>query len=257
MAIPSREQDRERLEQEIRTDRYRTLLDGLRRSNPFFRQFATWIDVVAFMRNRAWKDPSKDVVLHSLLAAHSEDEDPRWRAILLAIFWSGLESIHFQRRSWNQDDEDRWQEIVWTFLELLCRIDISRRPARLAQKVLNDTVRRYYQEARRHFSCRDIEVLVEPEEIECAAGAVCDNAFAAFENREEKEPEIRRLREHLEGGRISEEAFMSLVGTKVYGNSLADYARQTGVDYQVAKKRRQRAEAAIARFEVKKRSGLA
>lgn len=233
------------------------LLDDLRRSHPFFRQFAAWMDVVAFMRDRSWKDPSKDEVLRPIFTAHSEDEDHRWRAILLAIFWSGLESIHFQRRGWNQDDEDRWQEVVWTFLELLCRIDLSRRPARLAQKVLNDTVRHYYHEVRKRLSCGDLEVLVEPGEIECVAGAICENAFAAFEDREEKEPEIRRLREHVEAGRISEEAFMLLVGTKVYGNSLADYARETGLDYQVAKKRRQRAEATIARFEVKQRSGLA
>jgi len=60
---------------------------------------------------------------------------------------------------------------------------------------------------------------------------------------------VERLREHMEAGRISDADFLLLVGTKVYGNSLADYAREVGIDYQVAKKRRQRAEARIKRFE--------
>ena len=249
MVCPSRERDRAQLEQEIQTDRYQTLLKDFGRRYPFFRQFTTWVDVVAFMRNGTWKDLCKDEVLRPIFAAHSKDEDPRWRAILLAIFWSGLESIHFQRRGWNSDDEDRWQEIAWTFLELLCRVDLTRRPARLAQKILNDTVQHYYDEIRKTLSRRNLEVLAGPEEIELTAGGTCDKAFAAFEIREEKEPEIRRLREHMEAGRISDADFLLLVGTKVYGNSLADYAREVGIDYQVAKKRRQRAEARIKRFE--------
>lgn len=245
---PSRQQDRARLEQEIQTDRYQTLMEDIGRRYPFFRQFTSWVEVVAFMRKGTWKDLSKDQVLRPILAAHSTDEDPCWRSILLAIFWPGLESIHFQRCGWNLDDEDRWQEIVWTFLELLCRVDLTRRPARLAQKILNDTVQHYYHDIKRDFPRRDFEVLAGPEEIEFASGGVYDKGIAAFELREEKEPEIQRLREHLEAGRLSESDFHVLVGTEVYGLSLADSARLMGLDYELAKKRRQRAQAVLRRF---------
>ena len=246
---PSRQQDRAQLEQEIQTDRYQMLLKDLARRYPFFRQFAVWAEVVAFMRIGTWKDAAKDEVLRPIFAAHSSDEDPRWRAILLSIFWPGLESIHFQRRGWNQDDEDRWQEIVWTFLELLCQVDLSRRPARLAQKILNDTVQHYYREAKREFRRRDFEIRAESDEIEFASGEVYDKSLAAFEFREAKEPEIRRLREHLEAGRLSESDFHVLIGTEVYGLSLADSARLAGLDYELAKKRRQRAQAVLRRFK--------
>ncbi len=73
--------------------------------------------------------------------------------------------------------------------------------------------------------------------------------FARIELREAQE----RLREHLNAGRITEADFLLLIGTRVYGKSVADCARETGLDYQVAKKRRQRAEAAIGRFEEEKR----
>ena len=249
MASPSREQDRARLEQEIQTARYQKLLQDLGRRDPFFRQFAAWVDVIAFMRSGTTKDLRKDEVLRPILTAHTEDEDPRWRTILLAIFWSGLESIHFQRRGWDSDDDDRWQTIVWAFLKIIHRIDEKRRPARLFQKILNDTVQHYYDEIKKAWPRSSHEVLAGPEEIEFFAGGTYDMGFAIFEFREEKEPEIRRLREHMEAGRISDADFLLLVGTKVYGASVSDYAREVGMDYQVAKKRRQRAEATIKRFE--------
>ncbi len=42
------------------------------------------------------------------------------------------------------------------------------------------------------------------------------------------------------------EQFDLLVGTRVYDSPLADYARKAGLDYELAKKRRQRAEARIS-----------
>jgi len=245
----SKERDRAQLEQEIETSGYQMLLRNLHRRNSFLRQFASWADVIAFMRSGTTKDLRKDEVLRPILTAHAEDKDPRWRTLLLAIFWLGLESIHFQRRGWDSDDDDRWQTIVWTFLKIIHRLDVKRRPARLFQKILNDTVQHYYDEIKKVWPRSSHEVLAGPEEIESFAGGTYDIGIAIFEFREEKGPEIRRLREHMEAGRISDADFLLLVGTKVYGASLSDYARELGIDYQVAKKRRQRAEATIKRFE--------
>jgi hypothetical protein len=72
-----------------------------------------------------------------------------------------------------------------------------------------------------------------------------------MELREAQELEIRRLREHQEAGRITEADYLLLVGTRVYGKPVVDYAREMGLAYQTAKKRRQRAEAAIRRFQEK------
>ena len=63
--------------------------------------------------------------------------------------------------------------------------------------------------------------------------------------REVQEAEIKKLRGHLKQGLISEADFYLLVGTRLYGESLADCARKAGLGYQAAKQRRQRAEAAI------------
>lgn len=252
MASDSRDRDRERLEQELKGDEYENLLRDLQRKEPFLRQFKTWADVLGFMRTGTSRDPRKDEILRPVFRAHDGDQDPRWRAILLAIFWPGLESIHFQKRSWDPDPDERWQNVTWTFLQVLCRVDVKRRPDRLVQKVFNDTVHHLHDEYRRVWDRGKREFAAEPEEIDVLIGGVDGIDTAGIELREAQEIEINRLRAHLEAARITEADFLLLVGTRVYGQSVADYAREAGLDYQVAKKRRQRAEAAIRRFEEKR-----
>lgn len=225
------------------------MLRDLQRRNPFLRQFATWADVIAFMREGTSRDPRKDEVLRPLFAAHAADEDPRWRTILLVIFWPGLLSIHWKKRFWDRDPEDLWHNIAWTFLEVLCRIDVKLRPNQLVQKVINDTTHHLHDEYLCLWDSAKGEFAVEPEVLEALADIVEVNLTAGIELQEAQELEIRRLREHLEAGRITEADYLLLVGTRVYGKSVADYAREKGLAYQAVKKRRQRAEAAIRGFE--------
>lgn len=253
MAIPSRDRDRERLEQQLQTDECRNLLQRLQKKEPFYREFGTWADVIAFMRRGTSVDSRKDDVLRPIFEAHAKEEDPRWRAVLLAIFWPGLESIHFQKRGWDADPDERWQNITWTFLQVLWRVNVKRRPSRLVQKVFNDTVHYLHDEYRRIWNRTNREFTADPEAIEALAGGVEGIDFASIDLRDAQEIEIERLREHTDAGRISEADLLLLIGTRVYGKSVADYAREVGMDYQVAKKRRQRAEAAIRRIEEEKR----
>ncbi len=249
MASVSRERDRARLEQELQTDDYQHLLGRLQRNELFFQQFGTWADVIAFMRSGTSSDPRKDDILRPIFEAHTEDQDSRLRAVLLVIFWPGLESIHFQKRGWDPDPHERWQNITWAFLQVLCRIDLSKRPDRLVQKVFNDTVHRLFDEYRRTWNRTNHELATDPEELNALAGDTEGIDLVGIELREAQESAIQRLREHLEADRISEADFLLLIGTRVYGKSVVDYAREVGLDYQVAKKRRQRAEAVISRFE--------
>ena len=237
------------LERELAGHAYGELLNRLKQGNPFFHRFRTWTEVLAFMRHGTSQDPEKDEILRPIFLAHQEDADPCWRAILLAIFFPALESIDRQKRSWDQDREELWQNIVSTFLGVVCRIDIHKRPDRLVQKVFNDTVHRLHDEYRRIWRRSKCEVSVELHELDELAGQIEGIDLAAIERREAQEAEVQRLRRHLEKGRISEKDFMLLTGTRVYGKSLADYAREMGMDYQVAKKRRQRAEDAIRDHE--------
>lgn len=245
----SERNDRERLEQELEGSAYQTLLRKLQQKHLFLRRFRTWADVIAFMRNGTSTDPRKDEILRPIFEAHAKDKDPRWRAVLLAIFWPGLESIHFQKRGWDQDSDERWQNIMWTFLQVLCRIDVKRRRDRLVQKVFNDTVHHLHDDYRREWLHADREVATDPVELTALAGVAEGIDFEGMDLREACGKQIDRLRGHLDAGRITEADFLLLIGTRLYGQSISEYARGAGLNTEAAKKRRQRAEAAIRRHE--------
>lgn len=253
MTGPSRHCDCEQLEQELNGSAYNGLLQKLQQKHLFLGCFRDWRQVIAFMRNGTSSDPRKDEILRPIFEAHAEDGDPHWRTILLVIFWPGLESIHYQKRGWDLDPDERWQNIVWTFLQVLCRVDVMQRRDRLVQKVFNDTVHHLYDEYRHAWERAKREVATDPEEINALAGGIEGIDFAGIERREAQEIEIKRLREHAEAGHISEADFLLLVGTRVYGQSIAEYASEAGLGYHAAKKRRQRAETVIRRFEEEKR----
>jgi hypothetical protein len=255
MATASRDQDYGLLERELQSGEYDGLLRVLQRTEPFLRQFATWADVIAFMRAGTSRDPRKDEVLRPIFRAHGEDQDPRWRAILLVIFWPGLAAISGKRRRWDEDDPDElWQSVACTFLRVVDRVDVNRRPARLVQKVVNDTIHYTYQGYKRRWSRTNLELRMDPDEVEAVARGANTIDVEAIDLREAHERKIHRLREHRDAGRITEADFLLLVGTRLYGETVAEYARRVRLNYQVAKKRRQRAEAAIRRFEEGMRS---
>lgn len=237
------------LEQELRSEGYSALLSQMRHDEPFFHRFETWEEVIGYMRAGTSRDPGKDEVLRPILRAHQNGQDHRWRAILLAIFWPGLISIHRQKRHWDGDIDERWQNVTWTFLEVLCRVDVRRRQDRLVQKLFNDTVHRLYGEYRRKWSAAASEFPVELDDLNALSGGVDDIDYAGIELRLAQAAEVRRLREHRDAGRISEADFLLLVGTRVYGKSAAEYARETGIDSALARQRRFRAEQAIRRHE--------
>ena len=249
MAKLPNDKEREQLEQEIGNEEYRPLLQRLQRDHPFYRDFTTWGEVVAFMRKGSSKDPLKDEVLRPIIAAHAEDGDARWRTILLVGFWPKLKAVCVRRREWDTNFDELWANTVWTFLQAVCRLDLARRPQRLAQKLINDTTWRLGVEYRRERKQVATEIPTDPELIEVMAGGAEDPGFAEMEIREEQEACIERLREHMEAGRITEIDLHLLVGTLVYDKLLRECAEETGLSYQAAKKRRQRAGAAIRRFE--------
>jgi hypothetical protein len=250
MASVSRDRDRDRLEQELQTGEYQNLLRRLQKKEPFFRQFRTWVDVIAFMRNGTSTDPRKDEVLRPILTAHAADQNHRWRTILLALFWPGLRSIQAKKRYWDKDDPDElWQRIYWAFHQSVCRIDVARSRDRLVQGIYNATIHRLHDDYRREWLHAEREAATDPEELIAMAG-VCEGIdFEGINLREACRKNIDRLRGHLRAGRITEADFLLLIGTRLYGQKISDYARGVGLKIETAKKRRQRAEAAIRRHD--------
>ena len=248
MRRKSRNRSREgrELQRELESAEFKSLLGKAQQREPFMRRFKTWHDVVAFMRAGTSVDPDKDHVLRAVLSEHIKDRDPGWRHVLLVIFWPALESIRRQKRHWDADQDELWQNLAWTFLKVVCRVNPETRPNRLVQKIFNDTVHYLYEDYSKQRRAQEAVVLMDPESMEGVIGPE-DIDLASIELREHQEAATQRLRAYLEEGHITEADFLLLVGTRVYGRSVADYARETGGSYEAMKKRRQRAEAAIRR----------
>jgi hypothetical protein len=238
-----------RLDQEIQGEDYGLLLQQLKEKAPFFCRFDTWADIVDFMRDETLNAGLTDEVLRPIFEAHAESGDHRWRTILLVIFWPGLESISWKKRGWDPDIEERWQNIVWTFLQVVCRIDISRHPDHLVQKTINNTIHRLHDEYRQIWKIKSHEIMPEGDEFDSLISGVECAEHSCQELNEEAG--IKKLKTYMQEGLISEADFLLLVGTRVYGKPLVNYARECGLAYQVVKKRRQRAEASIRVYEKK------
>jgi hypothetical protein len=192
------------------------------------------------MRRGTSRDPDKDAVLLPIVQAHAEDHAPCWRTILLVIFWPGLESIWRRKRHWDSDPDALWANILWAFLQTVCRLDPSKRSSRLVQKVINDVFHRLHDEYRREWNRAARQTVTDPDEL--AGRDVEDKRGAAAATLwVEQEARIAILKAHRAAGRISDTDFLLLVGTQVYGRSLAECARESGLSYEAAKKRQQRA----------------
>jgi hypothetical protein len=89
-----------------------------------------------------------------------------------------------------------------------------------------------------------------PDNLEAAAGGVEDLGFSAIERRQARRAALRALKDYIAKGVLSESEYFLIVGTRIYGRHLKDVAARVGLNYQVAKKRRQRAEAALQRKAV-------
>lgn len=241
--------ERKELEREIGEEVYSRMLTHLKRCEPGLNGFTDWPDVIRFMQSGASDDPRKDVILVAILGAHGEDDDHRWRRILLAAFWPGLESLHLQKRRWDDDPEDLWGNIVGVFLEVVCRTDPAKRSTRLASKLINETRHRLGDEYRRSWRLATLVKLADTEELDKVPanhGGIDDDEL----DREfAREREVERLRRHADEARIDEIDFLLLVAHRVYGKPIREYAREAGLKYETARKRRQRAERAIRDFE--------
>lgn len=247
MWCASRKNQYEEIVRGLRDEKHQKMLCGLQQSESFLLQFGNWDDVVAFMRKGTSDDPAKDVVLRAIFRAHAETRDPGLRTALFAIFWPGLASIQTRKRAWDRDADARWSNVIWSFLKVVQRIDLQKRPDHLVQKVINDSLHGLYVIYRREWDRAAFETPMDPDCVADMAGAAEAPEIVAVELRDEQEAQATGFRQHLEAGRITEGGFHALVSTRVYGRPLRECAEERGISFHAAKQRRLRAQTAIRR----------
>lgn len=206
--------------------------------------------LIDFLRGRSADYQREDAALRALLRIYQRG-GPRRSAIaalLLLALWPALVAIFASSRKRFRDYQDLWSEVQWAFLETSWRYPLEQRPARIASNLKLDTLKKLRALERQR--SRQLQVTKslleraradgldlataapEPEESASAADAARD-ALKAFRQACE-----RAVREGL----ISDFDRLLVTSTRLYGQDLKTYARERRLSYEMAKKRRQRAE---------------
>src|SRR5262249_47510825 len=126
-------------------------------------------------------------------------------------------------------------------------IDPDRRRERLVQKVFNDVVHHLHDDYRKDWDHSKRQLATDPDMFQRRASNN-ERELIATELRDEQEVRIKQLIALRDAGRLSEADFLLLVGTQVYGQTLANHAHDCGLNYEAVKKRHQRAMKAIGEF---------
>ena len=228
------------------------LLHRLQEDSVLLRSFRTWEEVMAFMRCSDSPDTRKNGVLLPIFQRHAEDNDPRWRTILLLIFWPALKSLCVQKRTLEPEYRELWANVVQAFFDAVCCLDVARwndqMAARLFSETLHGIVAAYSKERRR--SGR--EVSTDPTALAALAGDTNHSDFSEAGESASLAAAVGWLRAYVEAGSIDETDFCLLVGSIIYGKTDRECAEETGLSCQAAKKRRQRAITAIRAQERQK-----
>ncbi|MFO7900229.1 MAG: hypothetical protein R6V58_14360 [Planctomycetota bacterium] len=235
-------QDRAQLRREVSSRSYQDLLHRLH-SEGSLKSFDTWLEVVDFMHDPSRSDELKDEALRTLFRRQREHEDRRCQTILLLIFWPSLKSIFERKRGWDSDIEELWQAITSVFLERVDQLDERQRPTGIARKLFNDTIHHLHKvyERRWHTADNETTAPAAPETL----GGEESVELLRVELADLRRSIIDRLHRELPPGPNREDDVALIVGTRLAGRSVREYADETGQSYAVLRKRRQRAEASL------------
>lgn len=201
---------------------------------------ARWSDVREFLRALGVKTEAADPALRPLIQMLQAADGGESAGIALYIFWYPIAATC--RRFWRLDDPDRlFSQASWDLLRAIHRIDLNCRMSRIGMKIVNDVthgVRAWYRREQKRFPALIVQE-DEPDPSEELHSHYGEHLIA--ERLIDRAWTVARLRALAEAGSISRADFQILLGCYVYGRPLEEMARHLGVEYQAAKKRRQRA----------------
>ena len=249
MSFNTRRQIRRQLENQLYNVSLQRKLTTLRAEFPAYQKFTSWPEVLEILHDRSLSDKTKDDLLRPLFWTRTKDNDAEWNVILTLVFWPTLEAVFHKKRKWDTDAEEFWHHLYWTFLEAVSRIDVTKRPHRLGAKVYNDTLHDLYRRYKRQWRQRDRETTLTPKKYDALLTTTAGDTGEEIVIQAESGLVLRNLSRLQRRGVLSQAEFDLLVATDLNGQTVADFARENSLEYQMVKKRRQRARAKIYRAE--------
>lgn len=211
----------------------------------------TWHDARQWLDRTGPYTREADILLRPILAASKPQSDELWHDILLFLLWTPLRDMWVGLRLLDRDLLALYEQIAWAFLAALHRIDLSHRTVQIGQKILNDTqhdVRLAYARERKRGSwhVNDASAMNDGEDEGILGRQAANGVDLAWaEWRIDRAWACARLRTLLCRGQLSVGEYAILVRCCLRGDSVEDLTVWRGLTYEAAKRRRQRALAAL------------
>ncbi|MCK6478607.1 MAG: hypothetical protein HUU06_01330 [Planctomycetaceae bacterium] len=248
------------LQREVSGEAFQSFFEQSLRCDEGLAPFPTSAALLEFLHAPSEEYARKDAALCALLRTFQAGgpQRPGVGALLLLALWPGLAAIARSKRGPAREPEELWAEVYWAFLETAWRFPVARRTSRVAQNLKLDTLHRLGDvEADRakeqqavagllRAAERTGEVAVSSSSLDPAA--LAEEAETAARRGAFAQALARACERAVAEGLISDLDRHLIVATRLYGQNLKALAELRGVAYEMAKKRRQRAEAVLRRL---------
>lgn len=228
---------------------FRPLLQEITLNHPAFAAYPSWGAVAAALSGRHLPSEAADALLAPMLAAFATGSDPRWGTILCACCYRNLVAAYLPRKTWTPQGDEVFQELIATFLEVCRRTAARSHVSGILRRLANETTHRLHEEFAYRWKRETHELSTDPSELVPHLDRQQEPELREdlLDLAEHRERTIAELQRHRDAGHITETDFQLLVGTKLYGRSMAEEGALHGLTRETTKKKCQRAEAAIRR----------
>jgi len=252
------------LRQALKSEDFAGYFQHLKSCQPSLHPFSDAQSMIASFEKGATSNKDQDRILLALIREFQTQPAEHLHNLLLKMFWKGLDHLYRARGKRVDDQEALWNDLVWAFLNVLSDYPVDRLTAKVAANIQMGALKkvtRWAQRENRYQLFSHDPKHPKRTEFEFAELLTCGftHPNEIFAGRgtpyEPDEDDMARmvdlLKRFRDAGIIGDDALYLLVSTRIYGQSLKEFADRESLSYQAVKKRRQRAEQAI-RDHVKK-----
>lgn len=256
--MPYKEAVRNHLEQQVESQRFASRFDQIKGRHRALSEFSSVGELRTRLCDHSTSYVITDGVLLALIQEYQQQRDSDALALLHLLVFPSLDHIFNSKRSAEADIDLLWGEVEWAFLQAVLDYPVNRRRGRVAANLQLDTLLRVcrWQRAEvraQEASARLAQYLDTWQEDLALLGAgvlalvgtppkaAIKPTFARAEARRAK-GFLMRL---VDQGIITEIDLRLLVEVHLQGRKVRHIADDLGLTYETARKRKQRAEAAI------------
>jgi hypothetical protein len=235
--------------------------------DPCLSAIADWTNVLEFISSKPVTDPGSDLLIRAIFLARRRQlnnqpvdsielrrqADGYWKTVFTVVFARALAFLHRKKaRHWDRDPSDLWSNVLLAFLEAVDKFDVTQGSNRIGKKILNSSYHKLYQGYVRKWRYESKIQVGENSNHFLDHGAM-SIGYAIVDLRDAIRTNLELLRRAYHEGRLTKIEFDLIRRTRLSTIGLKEAAALAGISYELARKRRQRAEAAIGwNFSIKK-----